>query len=74
MTYHIIGNSVENAGRYELLERIGEEYVFVAASTRLDFNLSELGLATGEHVFAVQAKANGYKTSGYSNEVTCTVE
>lgn len=51
-----------------------ESIVSLTTSNEINFNVSALGLATGDHTFVVKAKADGYEDSDYSNKVTYTVE
>ena len=66
-------SGVKNAS-YELYEKgTDNSYTLIATQTSSDvFILSELELAVGDHIFVVKAKAEGYRDSDYSNEVTYT--
>lgn len=48
------------------------EYIFKATNTEINFDLKTLNLSEGPHTFVVQATAQGYESSDYSNEVTYT--
>lgn len=73
MAYYIKGNAVANATSYELYEKKSGIYNSLQTKNEINFDLSALNLATGDHVFVVKAKADGYEDSDYSNEVTYTV-
>lgn len=51
----------------------GATYNALATASEINFNLSEMGFATGNHTLVVKAKADGYDDSDYSNEVVYTV-
>ena len=74
MATFVKGNAVANATSYELLEKSGTAYNSLATGEEINFEVSALGLAAGDHVLVVKAKADGYTDSPYSNEVTYTVE
>lgn len=70
---YIKGNAVENATSYELLEKVGSTYNSLATNEEIDFEVSALGLSTGEHILVVKAKAEGYSDSDYSNEIIYSI-
>ena len=75
MATFIKGNSVENATSYELNEKNGDgTYSALETKNEINFEVSALGLATGDHTLVVKAKADGYDDSDYSNEVVYSVE
>lgn len=74
MAIYVKGTAVENAERYTLYEKSGETYTALTTGTEINFALDGLGLAAGDHVLVVKARADGYTDSEYSNEVTYTVE
>ena len=74
MATFVKGNAVANATSYELFEKSGTAYNSLATGEEINFEVSALGLAAGDHVLVVKAKADGYTDSPYSNEVTYTVE
>lgn len=49
-----------------------DTYVSLATASEINFDLSTLGLAAGNHTLVVKAKADGYEDSDYSNEVVYT--
>lgn len=69
MATYVRGNAVENATSYELLEKVGSSYNSLAVGDEINFEVSALGLAVGDHTLVVKAKADGYIDSDYSNEV-----
>lgn len=74
---YIKGNAVTNASSYELLEKTAEgEYNSLATANSINFEVSALGLAEGDHTLVVKAKGDGvnYTDSDVSNEVVYTVE
>lgn len=73
MATHVKGNTVANATSYELAEKSGETYSTLKTKSELDFDLSELSFSDGDHTLVVRAKADGYTTSDWSNELTYTV-
>jgi hypothetical protein len=73
MATFIKGNDVANATSYELFEKNGSGYNPLASKNAIDFELDGLGLAAGNHILVVKAKADGYMDSDYSNEVTYIV-
>lgn len=76
MATFVKGDAVLNASSYELLENVDGTYNSLATADDINFEVSALGLAAGDHVLVVQAKGDGttYSDSDYSNEVTYTVE
>ena len=73
-TVFIKGDLIENATSYDLLEKTTEgTYNALATDTQINFEVSALGLEEGDHTLVVQAKAEGYEASDYSNEVIYTV-
>lgn len=73
MIHYVVGNKIKNAATYELLEKVGEEYVSLAENPDCNFSLQALNLPVGDHVLVVRAKGNGYTDSDYSNEITYSV-
>ena len=73
MATYVKGDAVANATSYELLEKSGTTYNSLATGEEINFEVSALGLAAGDHVLVVKAKADGYTDSPYSNEVTYNV-
>ena len=69
MATYVKGNPVENATSYELFEKINGAYKSLKTGSEINFDVSALGLAAGEHTLVVKAKADGYEDSDYSNEV-----
>ena len=58
-----------------MIQSSGEiTYNSLATDAEINFDVSALGLAAGNHTFVVKAKADGYTDSDYSNEVTYTAE
>lgn len=75
MATYVKGDAVENATSYELLEKSADgSYSSLATAEEINFEVSALGLAAGDHTLVVRAKATGYANSPYSNEVIFTVE
>lgn len=75
MSTYVKGNAVVNATSYELLEKTAEGvYNLLEEKSEINFEVSALGLAPGNHTLVVKAKADGYETSDPSNEVVYTVE
>lgn len=72
MKSYIKGDAVENATSYELLEKHDGNYNLLATANEINFEVSVLGLAEGNHILVVKAKADGYEDSDYSNEVVYT--
>lgn len=72
MATYVKGYAVANAEEYELLEKNNGKYTVLAAANKIDFNVSDMLLSTGEHILVVKAKAAGYADSDYSNEVVYT--
>lgn len=71
----IKGDLVENATSYELLEKTASgEYNTLATDTEINFEVSAMPFEAGNHTLVVQAHAEGYESSDYSNELTYTVE
>lgn len=73
MASYIKGDAVANATSYELAEKTGSGYTTLAENSEIDFEVSALELATGDHTLVVKAKAEGFEDSDYSNEVVYTV-
>ena len=73
MAYYIKGNPVANAKSYELLEKKNGTYNSIKEASEINFDVSTLNLAPGEHIFVVKAHASGYESSEYSNEVSYNV-
>lgn len=74
MATFIKGDAVANATSYELLEKTAEgEYLPLAENAEINFALEDLRLAGGNHTLVVTAKADGFETSDYSNEVVYSV-
>lgn len=73
MAKYIKGNAVANATSYELFELANGIYTSLKTASAINFDLSALSLAAGDHVLVVKAHASGYESSEYSNEVTYTV-
>ena len=74
MASFIKGEAVANATSYELLEKTAEgEYLPLADANEINFALEDMRLAEGDHTLVVVAKADGYETSDYSNEVVYSV-
>lgn len=71
--YHVKGSAVPNATSYELAEKSGTSYTTLATENEIDFDLSTLSFADGNHTLVVRAKADGYTTSDWSNGLTYTV-
>lgn len=63
------GTAVTKDVSYELFEKVGEAYNSLATGDEINFEVSALGLAVGNHSLVVQAHADGYDSSDYSNEV-----
>ena len=66
----------EKATSYTLFEKVGEDYNQCGApADEINFEISNLGLKAGEHVFVVRAEAVGteYEESDYSIPITYTV-
>jgi hypothetical protein len=70
---YVKGNPVANATSYELFENVSGVYTSLATANEINFEVSALNLAAGDHKLAVKAKADGYEDSDYSNELTYTV-
>ena len=51
-----------------------KKYTLKATNTECYFDTTNLDLAAGEHTFVVKAKADRFRDSPYSNEVSVTVE
>jgi hypothetical protein len=74
MAKFIKGDAVANATSYELLEKTAEgTYTHLAEKNEINFEVSAMNFAPGDHTLVVKAKADGYETSDPSNEVTYTV-
>lgn len=70
MATFVKGDAVADATNYELLEKTAEgAYTSLAEKNEINFEVSALGLAAGNHTLVVRAKAEGYENSDYSNEV-----
>lgn len=75
MATFIKGNAVANATSYELLEKTAEgAYTSLEEKNEINFEVSAMSFAPGNHTLVVKAKADGYETSDPSNEVVYTVE
>lgn len=79
--FRTAGNQAENSAvcsnvRAEIQSDDGETaedtYVSLATGSEINFDVSALGLAAGDHTLVVKAKADGYEDSDYSNEVVYT--
>lgn len=73
MPTYIKGEPVANATLYELYKKSSGNYDKLAENTEINFEVSALGLAGGNHTLVVKAKASGYEDSDYSNEVVYSV-
>lgn len=74
-TIYVKGDAVTNATSYELFEKASDgTYTSLGTNTEINFEVSALGLAAGDHVLAVKAHADGYDSSDFSNEVTYSVD
>lgn len=74
MATFIKGNAVQNATSYELLEKTAQgAFNSIEEKSEINFEVSALDLAPGNHTFVVKAKADGYETSDPSNEVVYSV-
>lgn len=69
MATYVKGNAVANATSYKLFEGDTE----IAEASEINFNVTELITAEGDHTLTVKAYADGYTPSDASNEVTFTV-
>lgn len=67
------GTAVTKDVSYELFEKVGEAYNSLATGNEIKFEVSALGLLEGKHTLVVQAHADGYESSDYSNEVEYSV-
>ncbi len=76
MATFVKGNAVPNASGYELLEKVGESYNSLATASEINFEVSAMDFAAGDHLLAVKAKGDGvnYSDSDPSETVTYTVE
>ena len=75
MATFITGDAVANVTGYELLEKTAEGvYNSLEEKNEINFEVSAMDLAPGDHTLVVKAKADGYETSDPSNEVVYTVE
>lgn len=75
MATFIKGDAVTNATSYELLEKTAEgEYSSLEEKNEINFEVSAMELAPGDHTLVVKAKADNYEDSDYSNELVYTVE
>ena len=70
MATYVKGDAVTNATSYELFENVGGTYKSLATASEINFDVSALCTAAGDHVLVVKAKADGYEDSSYSNSVT----
>lgn len=74
MSVYVKGNAVANATSYELMEKTsGGVYNSLAEANEINFDVSAMNLAAGDHTLVVKAKADGYEDSDVSNEVVYTV-
>lgn len=73
MPTYVRGNAVANATRYELFENNSGTYTSLGEASEINFEVSALGLAAGDHILVVRAEADGYLDSEYSDPVTYTV-
>lgn len=76
MPKYIKGDSVANATSYVLYEKVGTDiigYNTLDTNDTINFNLDELSFPVGDHIMVVQAKAEGYEDSDYSNEACIRV-
>lgn len=48
-------------------------YILKAINSEINFDTDTLNLTPGAHIFVIKAKADGYKDSDFSNEVTVKV-
>lgn len=76
MATFVKGDAVPNASGYELLEKVGETYNSLATASEINFEVSAMDFAAGDHLLAVKAKGDGvnYSDSDPSETVTYTVE
>lgn len=76
MATFVKGDAVPNASGYELLEKVGESYNSLATASEINFEVSAMDFAAGDHLLAVKAKGDGvnYSDSDPSDTVTYTVE
>lgn len=58
----------------EYVETSEETYKTISNASSINFKLDDLNFEAGNHTLVVQAHAEGYESSDYSNEVTYTVE
>ena len=73
MSVYVKGNAVANATSYELMEKTsGGVYNSLAEANEINFDVSAMNLAAGDHTLVVKAKADGYEDSDVSNEVVYT--
>lgn len=74
MATYVKGSAVTNATSYELLEKeTGGTYKSLETKNEINFEVSSMGLLEGKHTLVVQAHADGYESSDYSNEVEYSV-
>lgn len=74
MATYIKGDAVANATSYELFEKASDgTYTSLATAAEINFEVSALGLGSGDHTLVVKAHADGYDSSAYSNEVVYSV-
>ena len=70
MATYVKGEAVKNATSYELYEKNGSKYDYLATNEgEINFEVEGLGLGGGKHLLAVKAKAEGYADSDYSDTV-----
>lgn len=74
MATYIKGDPIANATSYEIFEKKNDTYTSLDTAAEINFKVESLGLVnSGDHVFAVKAKAEGFEDSDYSNEVTVNI-
>ena len=73
MATYVRGDAVANATSYELFEKVGSTYNSLSTAEEINFEVSAMGLAVGDHVLVVKAHADGWESSEYSNEKVYTV-
>ena len=54
------------------IKMIGAVFILPPERIKMKFDLATLDLADGTHIVKVKAKANGYRDSEFSNEVSYT--
>lgn len=76
--YFVRGVAVENAEEYELAEKYSDGTYSepLATANEINFEVSAMGLAVGEHSLVVRATttAEGFENSDYSDPVTYTAD